>query len=121
MKKTLALILALVMLISISTTAIYAEDFAISDELLEAVRVDYAGLDNIEKSDIHLYYNLHINGDKYLVRLEVSGCAYPDDVVFTTETYRDWDGTKNNVSLKVRLRHQMNLMQATFDFAWDRI
>lgn len=47
--------------------------------------------------------------------------AYPNDVVFTTETYRDWDGTKNNVSLKVRLRHQMNLMQATFDFAWDRI
>lgn len=84
MKKTLALILALVMLISISTTAIYAEDFAISDELLEAVRVDYAGLDNIEKSDIHLYYNLHINGDKYLVRLEVSGCAYPDDVVKQT-------------------------------------
>ncbi len=109
MKKLLALFLVLVMAVSVFAVSVNAKNIDmstvsydatddrcislddavktyedISDELLEAVRADYAGVEGIEKSDIYLFYNLHISGDKFLVRLMVSGCMYPDDIVNQT-------------------------------------
>lgn len=84
MKKLLAMFLTFIMILSMCTIVAYATETHISDELLAAVKDDYIGLDGIEKSDINLYYNLHIKDDKYLVRLTLRGCMYSADIVCET-------------------------------------
>ena len=47
--------------------------------------------------------------------------AYPDKVVFTIETNRGYENGVNTIDLEVRVRHQLNILKAMFDYAWNRI
>ena len=47
--------------------------------------------------------------------------TYPDKVVFTVETNRGYVDGKNTIDLEVRVRHQLNILEAMFDYAWNRI
>lgn len=48
---------------------------------------------------------------------------YPSNVVFTIETNRNYDSaTKTDlIPLETRVRQQLNILNALFDFAWNRI
>lgn len=45
---------------------------------------------------------------------------YPNKVVFTVETNRQYAGGTDNISLSTRVRQQLNILNAMFDLAWDR-
>lgn len=47
--------------------------------------------------------------------------TYPDKVVFTVETNRGYENGTNTIDLEIRVRHQLNILKAMFDFAWNRI
>ncbi len=80
MKKIIALFLLVVMILSIAVITVSAQDTQISDEFLNAVRVDY-GNEEINKEDIHIRFMKLISDDKYIVKYSVSGYAYRSDMV----------------------------------------
>ncbi len=80
MKKLLALILAVVMILSVSAVAVTAEEYEISDEFLNAVREDYGDY-TIEKDDIFIEYMRDLGNDSYLVKYGAGDYAYTDDMV----------------------------------------
>lgn len=43
---------------------------------------------------------------------------YPDKVVFTIETNREYAGGTDTIALSVRVRQQLNILNSMFDFAW---
>ena len=43
---------------------------------------------------------------------------YPDKVVFTIETNREYAGGADTIALSVRVRQQLNILNSMFDFAW---
>ena len=47
--------------------------------------------------------------------------TYPDKVVFTVETNRGYENGENTIDLEIRVRHQLNILKAMFDYAWNRI
>ncbi|MBO7080217.1 MAG: succinylglutamate desuccinylase/aspartoacylase family protein [Bacilli bacterium] len=47
--------------------------------------------------------------------------TYPDKVVFTVETNRGYENGANTIDLEIRVRHQLNILKAMFDYAWNRI
>ena len=47
--------------------------------------------------------------------------TYPDKVVFTIETNRGYKDGQNTIDLEIRVRHQLNILEAMFDYAWNRI
>lgn len=47
--------------------------------------------------------------------------TYPDRVVFTIETNRERINGVDTIPLETRVRQQINVMNALFDFAWQRI
>lgn len=46
---------------------------------------------------------------------------YPDATVFTIETNRGYKNKVNTISLEKRVSQQLNILQALFDLAWQRI
>lgn len=46
---------------------------------------------------------------------------YPDATVFTIETNRGYKNSVNTISLEKRVTQQLNILQALFDLAWQRI
>lgn len=47
--------------------------------------------------------------------------TYPDKVVFTIETNRGYINNVETKALQDRVRQQMDMLEALFDFAWERI
>jgi len=47
--------------------------------------------------------------------------TYPDDVVFTIETDRQYVGGTNTVAESIRLRQQKDVLTAMFDLVWNRV
>lgn len=43
---------------------------------------------------------------------------YPDKVVYTIETNREYAGGTDTIALSVRVRQQLNILNSMFDFAW---
>ncbi len=46
--------------------------------------------------------------------------TYPDKIVYTIETNRGYVDGENTIDLEIRVRHQMNILEAMFDLIWDR-
>ena len=46
---------------------------------------------------------------------------YPDATVFTIETNRGYKNGTNTIALEKRVSQQLNILQALFDLAWQRI
>ena len=46
---------------------------------------------------------------------------YPDDVVFTIETDRQFIGGINTVAENLRIRQQRDMLNAMFDITWGRV
>ena len=46
--------------------------------------------------------------------------TYPKKTVLTIETNRDYRNNKNNIALEVRTRQQLNMLEALFDYFWER-
>ena len=47
--------------------------------------------------------------------------TYSEKVVFTVETNREYKNGVNTIDIEVRVRQQINVLKAMFDFAWSRI
>lgn len=80
MKKIVCLLLALVMTLSVSVVAVSAQETEISDDFLNAVRLEYNN-EKIQKDDIYLYFMELISQDNYLVKYSVNGYGYTCDIV----------------------------------------
>ena len=80
MKKLLAVLLTIVMVLSSVTFTAFAATVEVSDELYEAI-VAYKNYKDLEKSDISLYYCDHIADDKYLVKYSFKNSAVSCDMV----------------------------------------
>ena len=46
--------------------------------------------------------------------------TYPDKVVYTIETNRGYVDGVNTIDLEIRVRHQLNIIEAMFDLIWSR-
>ena len=82
MKKLVSLMLALVMVFSLTTVAfvnVSAKETDISDEIFNVIKNDHPKLE-LEKDDVNFRYIKELTDDKYLVKYTVSGLAYTDDV-----------------------------------------
>ncbi len=80
MKRLLALILVIVLILGVSAVAVTAEEYEISDDFLNAVREDY-GDHTIEKDDIFIEYMKDLGNDIFLVKYGAGDYAWPDDMV----------------------------------------
>ena len=80
MKKILALLLTLVILCSCASISAFALYDEVTDEFLEAVRVEYDN-DKIEKNAVLIYYMKELSENKYVTQYAVSGYMYTCDMV----------------------------------------
>ena len=46
--------------------------------------------------------------------------TYPDKVIYTIETNRGYENGVNTIDLEIRVRHQLNILEAMFDLIWTR-
>ncbi len=79
MKKSLSLLLVIVMLCSVAVVSVNAENTQITDDFLDAVRFEYDDY-SIEKEDITVLTYLPFTEDRYVISYMVKDYAYPDDM-----------------------------------------
>ena len=79
MKKILSLLLVATMILSVGIITVGAENTQISDDFLNAVRIDYNNY-SIEKDDIYIEKMLSFDKERFVVKFGIEGCAYTDDM-----------------------------------------
>ncbi len=83
MKKLLALLLIVVMIFSVFSITVSAEQIEITDAFVNAVQKEHPHT-LVEKEDINIYYMYELTSDVFLVKYYLSGLMYPDDMVEIT-------------------------------------
>ena len=79
MKKMLALLLVITMLFSVAVVSASAQSVNITDEFLRAVQYEYDNY-SITKDDIDVIYMLSFDKNRYIVKYDVNGYMYTDDM-----------------------------------------
>ncbi len=81
MKKFLALIIAITLILGATAVSASAQQFEISDELFSAIKAEFPSHFELTKDGIGIIFMREISQGKYVLKYHVDGVAYPDDML----------------------------------------